>query len=78
MRIKELLAWAASVCLLGGAVWYSSSALILKPSYASEVAEQEVAKLNTRRLRSSTASRSCPLTLWSLSMTQAVMDRAFT
>ena len=47
MRIKELFAWAASVCLLGWVAWYSSSTLILKPSYASEVAKQEVAKLNT-------------------------------
>lgn len=47
MRIKEIFAWAASVCLLGGAIWYSLPSLVLKPSYASEVAKQEVAKLNT-------------------------------
>jgi len=46
MRIKETIAWAASVCLVGAAIWYSSSALVLKPSYASEVANQEIAALN--------------------------------
>jgi S1-C subfamily serine protease len=46
MRIKETLAWLASVSLIGGAVYWSAGNLALKPSYASEVAQQEIASLN--------------------------------
>lgn len=45
MRIKETIAWAASVCLVGAALWYSTG-FVLKPSYASEVVDQEIASLN--------------------------------
>lgn len=37
MRIKETIAWAASVCLVGAAVWYSTNGFVLKPSYALEI-----------------------------------------
>lgn len=46
MRILEPLAWLASICLVGSAVYFSIGETIFKPSYASEIAAQEIAKLN--------------------------------
>lgn len=46
MRIYEPLAWLASISLIGGIVYWSVGETIVKPSYASELAAQEIAKLN--------------------------------
>lgn len=46
MRVFEPLAWLASISLIGGAIYYSIGETIVKPSYASEIAAQEIAKLN--------------------------------
>lgn len=46
MSVKEILAWAASVCLLGALVFWSMGGLAIKPLYASEVVAQEIATLN--------------------------------
>lgn len=46
MRIFEPLAWLASICLVGGAAYWSVGEIAVKPSYASEIADGEIAKLN--------------------------------
>lgn len=46
MRLFEPLAWLASISLIGGSIYYSIGDTIVKPTYASEIASQEIAKLN--------------------------------
>lgn len=44
-KIIHLLAWLAPLSLIGGSVVYSMQDVV-KPSYASEIADQEIAALN--------------------------------
>lgn len=44
-KIYSLLAWLAPISLIGGSVVYSMQDVV-KPSYASEIADQEIAALN--------------------------------
>lgn len=46
MRIFEPLAWLASICLVGSAIYWSVGDTVVKPSYASEIAAVEIANLN--------------------------------
>src|SRR5690349_14752440 len=48
MRIKETLLWLASVSLVGGAVYYTAPSSVLRPSYASEIADQAIRDMNAK------------------------------
>lgn len=46
MRMIEPLAWLASVSLIGAAAYFAVGDSIVKPSYASQIASEEIAKIN--------------------------------